>query len=237
MTSRAIATTSRSRKGFTLLELVIALAMVAILATSLYVSIRIAFRAQATAEAAVTPSRTMDLAMEFLRADFENALPQGDNLAGAMSGVTSTDARGNLSEEVVLYTTAASPLRSSGNGEIKQVELLVTTTDDSSQYVLVRRVTRNLLSALEVEPDEQIICRNVKTFDVRYFDGSDWLDDWDTSETNALPMAVEVNLEIELPSTTPVAYGTARPTIRSSRVFKLACSTLTATGLSTGGQQ
>ena len=34
-------------------------------------------------------------------------------------------------------------------------------------------------------------------FNLRYFDGSDWLDDWDsTTETGALPVAIEVTLQL-----------------------------------------
>lgn len=225
------------RRAFTLLELVVALAMVAVLSVSLAASIRIAFRAQSSAEAAVTPSRSIDLALEFIRMDFENALPQGDNLAGAMTGVTTTDALGNPAEEVELYTTAPSPLRPSGNGEIKLVRLLVTPLESTGEYALVRQVTRNLLSPYELTPDEQVVCRNVKYFDVRYFDGSDWQDDWDTASMNSLPMAVEVTLEVELPVSGTLPFGQSAPTARAVRVFKVPCSTLTVTGLGSGGGQ
>ena len=65
--------TSR-RGGFTLIELIVAMGMVAILSVSLYASLRIAFRARESAEKAIEPARTAELAMEFIRSDLQNAM-------------------------------------------------------------------------------------------------------------------------------------------------------------------
>ncbi len=235
--------TTPRRGGFTLIELVLALSMVAILSVSLFTSVRIAFRAQASAQASIEPVRTAGLAMDALRQDFENALPQGDNLAGAFTGTTTIDPAGNPSENVILYTTAASPEHDSANGEIKRVELTVIraadltsqppqTSSQDSDLVLVRRVVRNLLTSFEVTPDEQVICRGVTAFSVRYFDGTQWLDDVDGAQLNALPVAVEVTLELQRPL---ASGGDVGGTVRSTAVFRLACSTLSSSGLS-GGQ-
>jgi hypothetical protein len=36
-------------------------------------------------------------------------------------------------------------------------------------------------------------------FELRYFDGTEWLLEWDTSEEGGLPMAVEIGIWIESP--------------------------------------
>ena len=64
-------------------------------------------------------------------------------------------------------------------------------------YRLVRKVTTNLLSPKEVDPEEHVLCRNVMSLNLRYFDGDSWLDEWDSTEdANSLPKAVEVDIEI-----------------------------------------
>src|SRR4051812_18647482 len=65
----------RRRDGFTLLELLIALPLVALVILSLFAAIRIATRHRESVEAAVEPSRTADLAFELIRKDLENARP------------------------------------------------------------------------------------------------------------------------------------------------------------------
>jgi hypothetical protein len=59
----------------------------------------------------------------------------------------------------------------------------------------VRRVTTNLLAPQEPEPTEEVLCRRVSSFNLAYFDGSSWLDGWDSdAKDNTLPVAVEVTL-------------------------------------------
>jgi type II secretion system protein J len=222
-------------RAFTLIELIVALAIVAIIGVSLYASIKVAFNAQHSAETAIEPSRTAELAMEFLRQDLENIVPPAGNngqiplatgkLAGDFTGTDSTDDRGHAGDDLLLFTTAPAADHAAANGEIKQVELLVTTAANSNDHVLVRRVTRNLLSTLVPTPDEEILCRGVDGFNLRYFDGTDWQDSWDsTAVNNELPTAIEVTLELERPATDG---GTQ--TLRYTRVFTVSCATPAAT--------
>ena len=45
------------------------------------------------------------------------------------------------------------------------------------EQVLVRRVTTNLLSQVQVEPQEEVLCRGVRALNFRYFDGTACLHD------------------------------------------------------------
>ncbi len=212
-------------RGFTLIELVVAMTMVAIMAASLYASLQIAFRAKASADAALEMPRTAELAMEYLRGDLQNALPPNPTavnpLASDMVGTDGTDDRGADSDDVVFYSTAQAPEHASANGEIKRVELCVVVPDGRTDHVLVRRVTRNLLSQIEVNADEEVICRGVAGFNLRYYDGADWLDTWDSAQQgDVLPLAVEVTLEL----TRPGQAGQPDHTFRFVRVFTLPCA-------------
>jgi len=219
------------QKAFTLIELVVAMAIVAIMAVSLYASVRIAFKSQASAQAAVEPSRTAELAMEFIRQDLDNACPRAGNngqialatgrLRGDFIGNDSTGDNNKDSDDLNFYTTAEAAEHPSANGEVKNVELLIATPQNASERALVRRVTRNLLSALVPTPDEEVLCRGVTALNLRYYDGTTWADSWDsTALNNALPTAVEVTLELERPNT----LGSTQ-TFRFTRVFIMSCAT------------
>ena len=95
-----------------------------------------------------------------------------------------------------------------------------------------------------------MLCRGVTAFNLRYFDGSQWQQGWDsTAQNNELPAAVEVTLTL----VRPIAAGQNQE-LRYVRVFPLSCSALvtdqiiqnnstnttgstgTTTGTTTGGK-
>lgn len=185
------------RRGFTLLEMLVALAMMSVLAASLYASLHIGFRARERAEAALEPVRAVGLAMELLRRDIASALPPTGVLAGAMLGEDRTADLSRGDTDSLVFHTA------SGDADehvcdVRKVEFAVTESDDGAgPYALVRRVTTNLLAPEAPAPDEEVLCRSVRAFNLRYFDGADWLDSWDSSQQgNALPVAVEVTVVV-----------------------------------------
>lgn len=244
---------SRRRSGFTLLELLVALGMVAIISLSMFQSLRVAVRAKSTAEAAVAPSRSSDIAMDLIRGDLENVLPpRKENLesdalppaylAGNFTGVDTLTDRGQPGDDVTFFTTRDGPSHDAdnsaqvgvptGDGEVHHVELTVLTDPRTGDHVLVRRVISNILAPQEVQPDDEVLCRGVWSFNVRYYDGTSWVDTWDAYNDNLdangnpqLPAAVEVTLELEPKGPDGTVDPQARPH-RYVRIFPISCSTL-----------
>jgi type II secretion system protein J len=215
----------RNRSGFTLIEMVTALLMVALLAASMYASLQIAFRAQTAAEAAVEPARTADVAMELLRDDIQNAFPPStteNQILKVFIGTDSTDSRGNPSDTLEFCTTADAKEHATTNGELKQVVLKVSAPANISDFHLIRQVDRNLLrNATEQKFDEEIVCRGVAGFNLRYYDGEAWQDSWDSNTSIIpLPLAVEVTLQLDRPT----ANGGTKAH-KYIRVFPLSCAT------------
>jgi type II secretion system protein J len=231
----------RSRhRGFTLIELVLALAAAALLATSLYASMKIAFNAQAAATASVEPSRTADIAMEFVRDDLQNAMPPHDPstytsqyqyLAGSFEGQNSGGVSGS-DGDLIFFSTSSMKDHPSGNGEIKQIELTTDTLD--GKKCLVRKAARNLTVETQPPPaDEEVLCRDVDSFTLRFFDGSNWNDVWDSTQMtpNELPVAVEATIVLNRPS--PGQHD--KKLIRFTRVFQLNTSTAAEDADATSG--
>jgi type II secretory pathway pseudopilin PulG len=87
----------RHNFAFTLIELVLALAMVAILAVTLCQSLRIAFKSAAAAQTIIGPVRTSDLAMELIADDLQNVvLPAASTLNPNTSTLASVDSAYDL---------------------------------------------------------------------------------------------------------------------------------------------
>lgn len=261
-------TSSRTaRGGFTFLELITATAIMAMLALALYTALRIGFKARDRALAAVGPARSAEIAMNIVRRELESALPPRGLLAGMFLGQEGTEVSGTSA--VQFYSVfSAPPVIESANGSggtgtgsmsrsgpsaldrqdptaaggTQRVELLVRPASAGAPADLVRRVTRNLLAPTEPIPDDEVICRGVTRFMVRYFDGLQWTTEWDSTQYgDALPMAVEVTLELTRPkdptraAADEYAGAVNEAPYRTTKTFFLPCRDEAA--LLTGGTQ
>jgi type II secretion system protein J len=230
MTSR----TRRRRNGFTLMELSLAMGMMAMLALTLYMSITIALRARDSAAANIAPVRAATVASDLIRQDLESVLPPTGNLAGPFIGYSNGGLPNGRSDAITFYCVGNDqalgdvPLAEG----IRRVDLLVRT--DVTPPVLVRQVNRNLLAQAEMPPEEEILCRNVRSLAIRYFDGTTWQETWDsTTMGDVLPTAVEMTLDLEFarrPGEPPQPY-------RVMRIIPLACAKPPADLTDTGGAQ
>jgi hypothetical protein len=208
--------------------------MMSVLALSLYACLRISFRARDSANAAVAPARSMQIAMELLRQDLESALPPTGTLASTFMGtfgpmVPSTSAiefhavTSPPAGPMAKFVDTADPTNAPG---VHRIQLFVQQLPGDTSMALVRRTTRNLLSPVEAPYEDEILCRGVRAFQIRYFDGLNWLDIWDSTQLeNALPMIIEVALELDVPQTRPGETSPTPPTQRMTRLLFPACYT------------
>ena len=210
--------------GFTLLELLVALAMTAVLAGSLYATLRVAFNARRAADEAVGTVRRLELTMELMRADIRSAVVPSGILAGEFLGIDAADAAGEAHSDILLlHRTADGALATDGAGDIRRVEFMCEPAEDGEGLILLRRVTTNLLATRVVDPVDEVLCRGVGALELRYFDGVDWLDSWDSGvRDNALPLAVEVTLQLIDEEDPDNEDGG----VWVSRVFQVPCSSV-----------
>ncbi len=237
---------ARSSRGFSLLELLLAMAMAAMLALSLYTAMNIALRARTSAAASLEPTRAALIAVGLVQHDFESVPPPAgvDTLRGTFYGVHGGAGVGN-SDSIEFYTIGADPVAGDAADDgfgaqadafplaegVRKIELYVS--DDTASPALVRRVTRNLLPASEPQAEEEILCRNVRSFSLRYYDGIAWMEDWDsTTLDDTLPLAVSITIELGGPDA-------QSPGKRVTRVVPLPCATPAAddNALILGGAQ
>jgi type II secretion system protein J len=190
-------------RGFTLLELLVAMVLMVAVASSLYTALYTGFRAHRSALLAVEPTSQALNAIELLKEDILGVLPPDSNgLAGAFVAKNATGLKGMDDDSVEFYTTHVYADDKNPNGGVGKVGLLLeedTETNHSNYttYRLIRQITTNLLARKEVKPQEQVLCRDVTSLNLRYFDGTDWVNDWDSTEdSNSLPRAVEIEIEV-----------------------------------------
>ncbi|MDY7010190.1 MAG: type II secretion system protein GspJ [Planctomycetota bacterium] len=188
----------REKRAFTLLEMLVATAMTAVLAGSLYATLHVAFRARRSASESIEPVRKTQLALELLRADIQSAVVPKGVMAGSFLGENRTDDSGRDCDSLLLHCTGAGPSQPQQSGDIRMIELSCEPVDVGAGQILVRRITPNPLATDIDETPQEVLCRGVHAFNLRYFDGEQWQDSWDSAtRDNLLPLAVEVTLQLQ----------------------------------------
>jgi type II secretion system protein J len=207
-----------NRRGFTLLELLLASAISALMALVIYSAMVTGFKARNSAGAQLSDIRSMAIVMDMIAEDFESILPPTGMLSGPMVGYA-MGSPGFETDSVHFFCIGRDRAIASEMSEgFRQVELVLTT--DGPTPTLVRRVTRNLLAPAVPEPEDEVLSTEITGFSVRFFDGSGWYTEWDsTLQEDSLPVAIEVTLR------KPAARESERTEPYSiSRIIPLSCA-------------
>jgi general secretion pathway protein J len=216
---------SRRHQGFTLLELILAMLIAAMLSLTLYATLNTAIKARRTALAAAHAARVGAIPMDVICHDLESAVRPAStenisafstqlNLNGPFQGVHKGGV-GTETDDLLFYTIAYEPTADPNDPlaeGTRQVEYYLST--DSTPPSLVRKVNRNLLSPTQQNGDVEMLCHNVQGFAVQYFDGQTWQTDWDSTQVgDVLPFAVRITLTLVDPDN--VNQQTGQPITRT----------------------
>ncbi len=186
-------------RGFTLLEMLVATTLMAILAGSLYATLSAGFRGRRTAEAALEPPRRAAAALDLMGADLESAVPPTGILAADFIG---TEERGDLGEPadaVLFHAMTQDQSGATPPFPIRRVEFALATDARTGETMLLRRSIFNLLAPEQPEPIEEILCRGVRALELAYYDGQDWVASWDSAAAgDVLPRAVRLTLRLHV---------------------------------------
>lgn len=184
--------------GFTLLELLLAVAVTGVLAAVLFGGLGIVFDTRAKAETELRGQRDTAVAMGIVRDQLLCVLPPSGTLADEFIGEDQRD--GNQpADRVTFFTTSIAVPTGQTRGDTHRVVLALADADDDTYgptHYLVQQVTDDLISTVTPDPVNQVLLRGVASLDVRYYDGTDWVDSWDSREQDdILPEAVELTIE------------------------------------------
>jgi type II secretion system protein J len=223
--------------GFSLLELILVMGMIAMITLSMYNAMNVANKAKRSANDAVQPARTASIAADLIRSDLENVLPIKPPPAMAYEFIGQHQAGGaNGDADTVEFFTLGRDENAKDqplSDGIRHVAFVLRT--DLNPPALVRQVQRDLISQEQQQPEEQILVTGVRNFSLRYYDGLEWQETWDSTTLNdALPLAVAVTMDIDLPGSDPRDPNTHPQHI--TKIIPLACAKPTDT-TDTGGMQ
>lgn len=189
------------RAAFSLVEILVSVAIFALIMvaikTVLYTALDLRDKAYQSTEKADAQS----YALNVLRTDLQTMAAPDSILVQGIYGAQ----QGSLNQRqdsLVFYSTNALAMDDLPGTEIQRIEyalmeysFLSETRTERNDLTLVRTVTRNLLAATQPETKTQPLLRHVLSLEFAYYDGSSWMDSWDsTSQDPPMPTAVRVRV-------------------------------------------
>jgi general secretion pathway protein J len=193
--------TRNPKQAFTLLELLLAIAVMAIVLIAINAVFFSAMRLRESTTAAVDGALPVEQTLAMIRRDLEGAMTPNSN--GVFSGdfkVGDVTTLGlNQPVDLELYTTTAVLHEDEPWGDVQKVtyELRPSADRSSPGQDLFRSVTRNLLATVTPVPDDQWLMSGVESVEFSCYDGTEWRDYWDTTMTDTnLPAAVRVRIQL-----------------------------------------
>jgi type II secretion system protein J len=199
---------STFQRAFTLLEMILAVGVAAIVLLAVSAAFFTALHLQASTQAAVDEATPVDQALAVLRRDLECVVTPTNGTSKVLSGdfkvgqVSSLGINAPVAVEMYTATGALSSAPDAPWGDIQRVtyELERPATGSTPGMELVRSVTRNLLSTLTPDVENQPLLSGVENIQFSCYDGVQWYNTWDTTDPTSgntnLPLAVRVQIQM-----------------------------------------
>lgn len=188
-----MSSTWRSKKGFTLLEVLIALVLLVILSGALYGTYFSLMRGRDMAVEKMENRRELSVTLDQLRRELSASFYSAQNKRSHFV-VEDRDYFGKPASKLD-FTAIASP-RSDNLRASDQVQVIYRGAENEKKLSLVRQ-EKDLFMATEPLPYPQMM--ELEGFLVECYDGGKWVRTWDTAASlnNRLPTAVRVTLSVK----------------------------------------
>ena len=188
----------RATGGFTLLELLIATAVGAIVLLVINATFFGALRLHNTTHERIDTDLSLQRALGIVRKDFAGIMLPGGELGGQLQTETFSSNALDATGERVSPDIFTSSGKIDGWTQFSEQQMvsyfLAPATAGGTGKSLVRVTTRNLLPAQDAATDEQILLTGVTSATTEFYDGTDWVDTWDSSVTSTLPTGIRFRL-------------------------------------------
>ena len=193
----------RSRRGLTLIEIIVALGIMALIGSISAGTLSSSIDALDAIEEAEGSTRTARIAMRRITRAIELAYLT-ENRAAVNTYQTVFVGKDDGDEDQVWFASLGHHRKIRDSRECDQTEITLFTDEDpdnSDTKVLFMREAPRIDQYPDKDGRPMPLARGVSRFDLRYLDGTtgEWTDEWDTNgaETpNRLPRAVQIVLEL-----------------------------------------
>ena len=197
-----------NRRGFTLLELLIGLAIATMIITAAYATLFSLNRAHDTASQGMEQRRVLSSTLDMLRRELASLRYFSDDKRLRFV-VEDRDYFGKPASTVT-FSALAAPTPAPVSDQLR----VRYRIDTSQERLTLTKASRDLLLE-EDEPKAYPLLDNLEGFLVECSDGSRWLKTWDTELTKALPKLIRVTITLREAGQTVTYQATVKPRITS----------------------
>ena len=198
--------------AFTLIEMILAIGIAAIVLITVSTVLYTALRLRDDTADMVDAASPVDAAVTFLKRDLQCAVTPTNGTSKVLSGgfragnnLTSVGVSDPVAVE--MFTASGALSDSAPWGDIQRVTYELKTPAGFSTTTgrdLYRSVMRNLLALSTPDVTEQLMLHGVASLKFSCYDGTQWNDNWDTTDPTAintnLPVAVRVDIQMAGPA-------------------------------------
>ncbi len=166
--------------GFTLIEVLLASLAGAMILASVYGVFTGAVKTRDKATERAHAAQLRERAERVLRTDLANAYISGGTLGSALEG-SERGPESRFPGFLRFTTTTGKDSENEIRGDVQQVSYYVVEDPDNPNQeagMLVRAIDRTLLARVRENAREEDLLPNVASFEVSFFDGSNWTDTW-----------------------------------------------------------
>lgn len=182
-------------RGWTLLELLLAIAIALLVVTLLYAAYHTAV---ATLRTQDRTHRRTDGAAEVLRRLGEDLLrafvPAGDDACSIR--LEPGEGGGAIRFGRLAFCTAAPRGTEWDPRWHEVVHVTYEVVDEGGEAQLVRRVQALAGPGAEEPPDPEVVARAVTGLEFRFFDGTTWVETWPPGDATAMPLAARIQVAL-----------------------------------------
>lgn len=203
--------TVNSRSGFTLLELLVALAAASIIILAVTTTLFSLTRAHETASAEMNQRRSLRSTLDLLRRELSSTLYQSSDKLLRFQ-VEDRDYFGKPAS-ILTFTTLAPPLEGEVSDQVRVHYKAEAELEEQS--IRLTRSSRDFLQLDTVPLKAFPLLDSLEGFQIECYDGSTWLKSWDTTLTNRLPKQIRITLLLSDNNKTVTYQVTATPRINA----------------------
>ena len=180
-----------SNRGFTLIEILIAVVLLGILSAALYGSYFTVLNARERASEGMEARRELGSTLDLIRREFAAAVYNRDDKRLRLI-VEDRDNFGKPSSTLELTTLIPSPGEGRKESGISAVRYRLVEKD--KQFILTRREQDIFFESADAKDYPQM--ERISDFLVECYDGSKWVRSWDTALNSALPKMLRITVHV-----------------------------------------
>jgi len=188
-------------KGFTLLEILIAIAILAVIATMVYASFDASIKVIDRVDSDADIYRQARLILTRLSEDLSMAYKSKGNVQPEATFVGQDGAVNGRAQDTLRFTSLSHLryLPDEPASDFNLIEYSLEADPEGKKWALLRKEEANLYSLSVTGAGQHVMGEGIHSFNLRYFDGKTWLDRWDTTNQKGVPWVVEIEIQFQEP--------------------------------------